>query len=71
MITFDDSSREFILSAFGYSVDKDGYIVNAQSGQRALASDGKEIRAAEFIGIADNKLFRSNLVSLIELSDRV
>ena len=70
-IAFDSSSCEFVLSTFGYSVDKDGYIIHAESKERALAHDGKVIRASELTGITPKGLFRNNLASILELSDQL
>jgi hypothetical protein len=44
MITFDQSSRLFILDTFDKAVDSEGYIVEKKNlNQRVLTQDGLEI----------------------------
>jgi hypothetical protein len=76
IITFDKSTAKDILSCFGKSVDKDGYIVESDDlSKKIFAEDGMEITLKEFAGIrkgADGKsviFIRSDLPSLIDLLD--
>lgn len=61
---------EFLLSTFGYSKDKQGYIIEEKSAKRILASDGKEIRWEDLGVIQENgQLIRFHTISLIAFSD--
>ena len=71
-ITFNNSAREFILDAFGKTIDKEGYLVEKSNpSQRVLAQDGTEILAQEFAGIRKGSgiFIKSDLVSLMKLCD--
>jgi len=73
-ITFDKSAKEFILKTFNKISDSEGYIVEKDNpNQRVLASDGEEIKMEEFAGIkkGSEKIIKSDLVSLIKLSDEL
>ena len=51
-ITFEKGSESFVLSAFGHSVDKEGFIYNDELKCHALTPEGEEIRADELGVIA-------------------
>ena len=73
-ITFDKSVKEQILSIFGKAVDADGFIVEKDNpGTRVVTPSGDEIHIDEFAGIyKGSEIFvKSDIVSLIELSDRL
>ena len=56
LITFDESAQEWILSAFGISVDKGGYLVKtAHPETRVITPNGEEILIEEFAGIRKSK----------------
>ncbi len=71
MITFDKLVTQFILSVAGYSTDSDGFVIQEKSGKRVLATDGKQIKATEVAIIAEDGIFRSDLPSLLQLSDHI
>lgn len=70
-VTFDKSARMFLLEVFGYAADQEGYIVDAKSKKRVLASDGFEIKVNELAGIMNKKFVRSSLPALIEAADHL
>lgn len=73
-ITFDDSAKRFILSAFGKQVDAEGYIVeNDDPKQRVLTPDGEEVLESEFGGVCKGSLIfvKNDIVSVIRLMDRL
>lgn len=73
-LLFDKSAIPFILDAFGFGEDTEGYVVEkASPTQRVLSPSGEEIQTKEFAGITRGSLllFKSDLPSLIELADRL
>ena len=66
-ITFDESTDEFILDAFDKSVDSEGYIIEAETGERVLTPEGEPIPIEEFGGIAKgSEIFvQDNFVSVL------
>ena len=51
MITFDNTSKELILSMLGKAVDTDGYIFDIATRQRVLSPEGNEVLLEDFAGI--------------------
>lgn len=73
-ITFDESAREFVLSAFNKGVDDELYIVDGSSEkERVPSTDGTNISISEFAGVAKGSelYIKSDIVSLIEFCDRL
>jgi hypothetical protein len=73
-INFDNSTVDFILDAFDKARDSEGYVVEKSNpSQRVLTDEGVEIKADEFAGVVKGSevYFKSDLVSLIKLSDRL
>lgn len=66
-ITFDEELAPDILSAFGKSIDKDGYIVESSTGEKVPSKDGSEVKLAEFGGIIKGSeiFLKSDIASLI------
>lgn len=50
-LTFDESATEFVLESFGKAVDDDGYVIDAETGERVTTPDGEHIEADEFAGV--------------------
>ena len=78
LITFDESTQEWILSAFGISVDKGGYLVETDHPEmRVITPNGEEILIEEFAGIRKSKtgtgieIIKNDLPSLIDVVDSV
>lgn len=67
-LTFDDSATEFLLKAFGKTVDEEGYVVDIETGNRETTPDGYEIKASDFAGVEKgSKLFLDdNFSSLVD-----
>lgn len=68
IITFDESTKEIILSFFDKAVDDDGFVIEKNDKtKRILASDGKEIKVSEFAGMKDGIFFRNDICSILSL----
>jgi hypothetical protein len=67
-ITFDDSAVEFVLDAFGNTVDDEGYIVKEDTGERVLTPEGKPLSPEDLGGIAKGSeiYIEDNYVSVLE-----
>ncbi len=73
-ISYDISAHSFILDSMSKKVDVEGYIVEkANPKQKVLASNGEPIKANELGAIIKgSEIFvKSDLISLIELSDKL
>ncbi|GEM_PF-3859757 len=70
-IVFNRQTSGFILESLGYSVDPEGFIINSKTKDRILATDGRTIKSEEFGGVTKDGIFRNDLLSLIEISDRL
>ena len=66
-ITFDNSSKEFVLGVLGKSIDHDGYIVEADTGVRVLGQDGEPIHSDDFGGVRKGSeiFFKNDLPSVL------
>lgn len=73
-IIFSRDGTKFILEAFGFKTDKQGFITSR--GKRLIATDGKIIRWTRLGGIMKNKetgkpdLVRDDLWSIMDLADK-
>jgi hypothetical protein len=68
-MTFDSTTRDFVLDAFGKTVDADGYIVEqTDPTQKVTDLRGEEIPVSEFAGIRKGSavFVKSDIMSLIE-----
>lgn len=71
-ITFEESAKEVILSFFNMTIDSEGFIIEKETGQRAITPEGEEIRLEEFAGIGKGGVFiKSDLPSLINSLDKL
>lgn len=70
-ITFDKDSAMFVASAFGKKIDSEGYLIEADTGERVVTREGQEVKAKKFGGvIKGSELYINNdIASLIKLSD--
>ena len=73
IITFDKSSSKFILEAFGYKVDKKGYIYK---GKTYYKIKGVKLTFENFVGVAKGKngkpeLLAGDVVSIVELAGKL
>ena len=70
--TFDDSTKEEMLSCFGKTVDDEGYIIERDTGQRVVTREGGLVPIEEFAGIRKVLKYISNRISpsLIKLLDQ-
>lgn len=72
IITFDKSSKAFILDVFDKVVGAEGLIVEkANREQRVLNLEGEEIKISEFAGVRKGSevFIKSDIDSLIRLCD--
>jgi hypothetical protein len=70
-IVFDKSARSFVLEAFDKTTDDEGYIVEKNTTNRVIATDGTNVKEDRFAGIRKGSevYIKSDLISLIELCD--
>lgn len=63
----DKYTREFVLSLFDKSTDKEGFVVENDTKARVLSSDRDEIKFDEFGGVTNGSeiYLKNNIVSLI------
>jgi len=68
-IVFDESAKPFVLEMLNKSTDKQGYIIEKDTGKRVLTFELEELRLAQFGGIQKGSeiFIEDNLVSLIRL----
>ncbi len=72
IITFEKSVTEKILPFFGYTIDDERFIVEENDPtQRVITPDGEEVKLEEFAGLTKDGIFKSDLPSLINLSDKL
>jgi len=80
VITWEDVepahvTARFILSAFGMSTNRVGWIVDYDNRQPVPGLDGKPVKISEFAGIIKTKdglrLVRDSIVDLIVVADHV
>lgn len=72
-ITFDASAQEFVLDAFGKTI-QDGFVVEKRdTDERVLTPRGEEIPAKEFAGVrrGSTVFLKSDIVSLIEAAQAI
>lgn len=72
ILTFDNSTKKFILECFGKTLDSEGYLVEKNKpSQRVLTPDGEEIEERQFAGVRKGSeiYIKSDLISLIRLCD--
>jgi len=66
-ITFDDSSKEFVLGVLSKSLDDEGYIVESDTGIRVLGQDGEPVHSDDFGGVRKGSeiFFKNDLPSVL------
>ena len=72
-ITFDKSDASFILEAFGKTVNKEGYLVEIETGDYVLSrNNGEHILLDEFGGIAKGSelYLKSDIASMIDFIEK-
>ena len=73
-IIFSRDGTKFVLEAFGFKTDRQGFITSR--GKRLIATDGKIIRWTRLGGIVKNQetgkpdLVRDDLWSIMDLVDK-
>ena len=71
VITFDKDSAKWILSAFGFCIDKENYITKNK--KRVKTITGKTCKLSEFGGLMKGKnnrpvIIKNNIEELLELA---
>ncbi|OGG11449.1 hypothetical protein A2Z00_05720 [Candidatus Gottesmanbacteria bacterium RBG_13_45_10] len=71
-ITFDKSAALFVLEAFGKTVNKEGYLVEIETGGYVLSRNGEPILLDEFGGIAKGSelYLKSDIASMIDFIEK-
>lgn len=67
-VTFDTSTRDLVLEAFGKAASNGFVVEKAKSDQRVLTPRGEEIPLKEFAGVRKGSavFLKSDIVSLVE-----
>ncbi len=67
-VSFDSSSKEFVLGILGKSIDTEGYIVEADTKVRVLDQSGEPVHIDEFGGVRKGSeiFFKKDLPSVLE-----
>lgn len=67
-ISFDASSKAFILEVLGKKIDPQGYVVEAQGDAPVLTPDGQPLHIDEFAGVRKGSeiFFKSDLPSVLD-----
>jgi len=70
-ITYNDNTLDLILTMFNKSVDKDGYVVESETGKRVLTPNGDEVRKEEFAGFVPGSeiVLTKDLPSLLQYAN--
>jgi hypothetical protein len=73
VLTFDETTKEFVVTALGFDKDADGFLIQKSDGQRVVSPDGNEVLFDSFAGVRNGSMlvFNSDLPSLIQLADKL
>lgn len=71
-IVFNDSTRNFVLSIFNKTIDKEGYIIEQESKKRVLTPYGDEVKACDFAGFTPGSeiVLTKDLPSLLQYANK-
>lgn len=70
-ITFDESARTFVLSAFGKTV-RDGFVVEkSKPSEKVITPRGEDVPVEEFAGVRKGSVIfvKNDIVSLVEAAE--
>lgn len=72
-VLFDEGSKEFLLSAFGCSVNEDGIIINNKLNETVLTREGNEMTVSDFGALKKGSLrfLEADLGSLLEVVEEI
>jgi len=67
-VSFDGTSKEFILRALGKSVDSEGFIIETATHKKVLTPDGEPLHIDEFGGVRKGSeiFFKKDLPSVLD-----
>lgn len=65
------SDSVLLVQLCGYEIDSRGFVLDQKTGEQALATDGKPIKADEVAAINRKGIWRKDLISIIKLSDSI
>ena len=73
IITFDQKAKREILRFFDKDIDNEDYIIEKDTLQRILTTDGEFLALDDFAGVKKGSLvfIKSDINSIIELADSV
>lgn len=71
-LTFEEGAEEFVIEAFGRTVNDDGYIVDPETGEVETSPEGEQLTVEHFAGIEKgSEIFLSDdFMSLVNHVDR-
>lgn len=72
-VSFDSTSKEYILNALGKSIDGDGFIIESKSKKRVLTPDGEPLHSEDFGGVRHGSeiFFKNDLPSVLDAMKQV
>lgn len=68
-ILFTLNAVPFLLEALNKTVNKDGYIIEKETGELVKTKEGDSILAIELGGIYMNSFYKKDLYSIMQLSE--
>jgi hypothetical protein len=69
-ITFTERTIPFILEIFGKSINEEGFIIETNTGELVLTTNGETIKSNELAGFSKNGFFKNDLFSIMELVEK-
>ena len=72
-VTFSEAAKPFILEVFNKAVDKAGYIIERDTGERIVDMYGNEVQLSDFAGIRKGSeiIVTKDLPSLLDQAEFV
>jgi len=72
LITFDNTVKEQMLELLDKRIDKEGFIIEKDSGQRVLTPAGEEITLEDFAGVKKGSeiFIKSDISALIDFAKK-
>lgn len=71
-IVFNEDVKDFVFEVFNKSVDKDGYIIENETGSRVITPEGNFLKNEEFAAVVPgSEVFVTNdMPSLLKYANR-
>lgn len=71
-IVFDEDTKDFVFEVFNKGVDKEGYIIEKETGSRVITPEGEFVRSENFAAIVPGSevFVTSDMPSLLKHLNR-